>query len=69
MSMGNIRRRIESFLVNLRRFLENMGGAIDEVVTSPGRKLRSAVEMSQMAPFVDRAATSDRTSFDNTFIS
>jgi hypothetical protein len=56
-------------LMNLRKFLDDMGGAIDEVVTSPGRKLRNAVEMSQMAPFVDRAATADRTNFDNTFIS
>src|SRR5262245_33318840 len=56
-------------LSTVKTFLEDMGAAIDEVVTSPGRKLRSAVEMSQLAPFVDRAATSDRTNFDNTFIS
>ena len=33
------------------------------------RQIRSAEEMSQMAPFVDAAAAIDRTNFDNTFIS
>jgi predicted metalloprotease with PDZ domain len=31
--------------------------------------IRSAVEMSQFAPFVDAATSIDRTNFDNTFIS
>ncbi len=31
-----------------------MGEAIDIVVNSPGRAFSSAVQMSQMAPFVDR---------------
>ena len=56
-------------LSTLKVFLQDLGGAIDTVVTSPGRTLRSAVEMSQLAPLVDRAATGDRTNFDNTFIS
>jgi len=56
-------------LSTLKVFLQDLGGAIDTVITSPGRTLRSAVEMSQLAPFVDRAATGDRTNFDNTFIS
>jgi predicted metalloprotease with PDZ domain len=56
-------------LSTLKVFLQDLGGAIDTVITSPGRSLRSAVEMSQLAPFVDRAATGDRTNFDNTFIS
>ena len=46
-----------------------MGAAIDAVVNSPGRSIRSAVEMSQMAPFTDRAVSGDRTNFANTFIS
>jgi predicted metalloprotease with PDZ domain len=56
-------------LTNLRAFLQDLGGAIDAVMTSPGRTLRSPVEMSQLAPFVDQAAVNDRTNFDNTFIS
>jgi predicted metalloprotease with PDZ domain len=56
-------------LSTLKAFLQDMGGAIDAVLTSPGRTLRSAVEMSQLAPFVDRAPSGDRTNFGNTFIS
>ena len=58
-----------SGLSSLRAFTQDMGEAIDTVVNSPGRALRSAVEMSQMAPFVDRSASTDRTSFENTYIS
>jgi predicted metalloprotease with PDZ domain len=58
-----------SGLATVRAFAEDMGEAIDIVVNSPARTLRSAVEMSQMAPFVDRSATTDRTNFANTFIS
>ena len=32
-----------------------MGAAINEVTFSPGRQVRTAEEMSQMAPFVDAA--------------
>jgi predicted metalloprotease with PDZ domain len=56
-------------LSTLKAFLQDMGGAIDAVLTSSGRRFRSAVEMSQLAPFVDRAASGDRTNFGNTFIS
>ena len=38
-------------------------------MSSPARRLRSAEEMSRLAPFVDAAAAIDRTNFDNTFIS
>jgi predicted metalloprotease with PDZ domain len=58
-----------SGLATVRAFAQDMGEALDLVVNSPGRSLRSAVEMSQMAPFVDRAVSSDRTNFANTFIS
>ena len=56
-------------LTNLRAFLLDLGGAIDAVVTGPGRALRTPIEMSQLAPFVDQAVANDRTNFDNTFIS
>jgi predicted metalloprotease with PDZ domain len=36
---------------------------------SPGVQLRSAVEMSRLAPFVDAAAYVDRTNWDNTYLS
>ena len=49
----------------LRRF----GQYIDTAVTSPGRQHRSAVEMSQLAPFVDAARAVDPTTWDNTFVS
>ncbi len=58
-----------SGLSTVRTFAQGMGAAIDVVVNSPGRSLRSAVEMSQLAPLVDGAGFNDRTNFDNTFVS
>jgi len=40
-----------------------------EIINAPGRRFRSAVEMSQMAPFTDAATAIDETNFSNTFIS
>jgi predicted metalloprotease with PDZ domain len=56
-------------LTTLRAFAREMGSAIEEVTTSPGRQLRSAVEMSRLAPFVDSFASVDPTNFENTYIS
>jgi predicted metalloprotease with PDZ domain len=56
-------------LSGVGQFAAEMGAAIDTVITSPGRALRSAEEMSQMAPFVDAATSIDPTAFDNTFVS
>ena len=50
-------------------FARTMGDAVDQVTLSPGRRLRSAEDMSQMAPFWDAATAVDRTNFNNTFIS
>src|SRR5688572_16574449 len=58
-----------SGLATVRAFAQDMGEAIDIVVNSPGRLFGSAVQMSQMAPFVDRSVSTDRTNFANTFIS
>jgi predicted metalloprotease with PDZ domain len=58
-----------SGLSTLRAFGQDMGEALDIVVNSPGRAFSSAVQMSQMAAFVDRSSPSDRTNFANTFIS
>jgi len=58
-----------SGLAQVGDFAHTMGEAIDAVTLSPGRRLRSAEEMSQMAPFWDAATAVDRTNFNNTFIS
>ena len=54
-------------LVDLATTLERFGGTITTVATRPGRQLRSAVEMSQLAPFTDAATAIDRTNWPNTF--
>ena len=56
-------------LTSLADYARSLGNTINEVMHSPGRKVRTAEEMSRFAPFVDAAAAIDRTSFDNTFIS
>ena len=50
-------------------FTDEMTAVINALLLSPGRHLRSAEEMSRLAPFVDAAATVDRTNFDNTYLS
>ena len=45
------------------------GGLVDTVVNDPGRGVRSAVEMSRMAPFIVGGRTVDRTNWANTVIS
>ena len=50
-------------------FAGRLGYPLDGVIRSPGRKYRSAEEMSRMAQFVDQAAWSDAASFPNHFIS
>jgi predicted metalloprotease with PDZ domain len=56
-------------LFSLGDFVQELGGAINRVLAAPGRQIRSAVEMSQFAPFVDAATSTDPTAFDNTFLS
>jgi predicted metalloprotease with PDZ domain len=56
-------------LTELAAFTTTIGSAINSVTLSPGRQIRTAEEMSQMAPFVDAAAAIDRTNVPNTFIS
>jgi predicted metalloprotease with PDZ domain len=53
----------------LDQTLASLGRAINTVLQSPGRRLRTAEQMSQLAPFVDAAVTVDRTNWSNTFIS
>ena len=47
----------------------DFAGMINAVTLSPGRIFRSAVDMSRLAPFVDAAASIDRTAWPNLFIS
>jgi predicted metalloprotease with PDZ domain len=56
-------------LQSLEDLLDSYAGLINAVTLSPGRKIRSAEQMSQLAPFVDAAVSIDRTAWSNTFIS
>lgn len=56
-------------LVPLEVLLADFAGTINTVTLSPGRQIRSAVEMSRLAPFVDAAVSIDRTAWPNLFIS
>lgn len=56
-------------LLPLDGLLGELAGSINAVTLGPGRQFRSPVEMSRMAPFVDAAASIDRTAFPNLFIS
>jgi predicted metalloprotease with PDZ domain len=56
-------------LTDVDRFAQTLGGFVDAVVNDPGRTVRSAVDMSRMAPFIDGGRTIDRTNWTNTVIS
>ena len=56
-------------LMTFDRFTADLAGIINDVTLSPGRKFRSPIDMSRLAPFVDAAASIDRTAWQNTFIS
>jgi predicted metalloprotease with PDZ domain len=46
-----------------------IASAAVSVINNPGRQFRSAVQMSQLAPFTDAARSIDRTNHSTTFIS
>ena len=56
-------------LASLDSFAREMGEAVNEVLTAPGRKVHNVVEMSELAPFVDAATSVDPTNLRNIFIS
>jgi predicted metalloprotease with PDZ domain len=56
-------------LDDLASTTSTLGGLIQTVMTSPGREVRSAEEMSRMAPFTDGGRTTDRTNWSDTYIS
>lgn len=56
-------------LVPLEATLASYASVINVVTNSPGRRIRTAEDMSRLAPFVDAAVSIDRTDWPNTFIS
>jgi len=50
------------------RTMESLANSALNVATSPGHRFRSAVEMSQLAPFTDAARSNDPTNFSYAFI-
>ncbi len=56
-------------LVDDAAFARNISGAVNTVLTAPGRRFFSPVEMSMQAPFTDAAASIDPQNKRNTFIS
>jgi predicted metalloprotease with PDZ domain len=60
---------VRSGLTQIDDFAAEMTDVVNGVANSPGRRLRSAEDMSRLAPFVDAAVSVDRNSFDNTYIS
>jgi len=56
-------------LVDLDSTRQTLTTLVETIVNSPGRTVRSAVEMSRMAPFTDGGRPIDRTNWSNTVIS
>ena len=56
-------------LADLGATARSFGSLVDTVTNDPGRRVRSAEEMSLMAAFIDGGRTVDRTNWENTIIS
>ncbi|HET9982574.1 MAG TPA: PDZ domain-containing protein [Longimicrobiales bacterium] len=56
-------------IMSLDDYAGAVGGTVNAVVNLPGRRFRSAVEMSEYAPFADAAVSIDLVNQPNTFIS
>jgi predicted metalloprotease with PDZ domain len=56
-------------LSSTAELLHSIGRLVDDVVTSPARGLRSAADMSRMAPLVDGAPPTERTNLNLTYVS
>jgi predicted metalloprotease with PDZ domain len=56
-------------LIDLRQTSRTLGGLVDAVAHNDARRVRSAEQMSQMAPFIDGGQPIDRTNWSNTVIS
>jgi len=56
-------------LLDFRETVRTMAGLVTSVAWNPARLIRSAEEMSQMAPFTDGGRSTDRTNWASTVIS
>jgi len=56
-------------LTSIADYARDIARGINTVTLSPGRRLRTAEEMSRFAPFVDNAVSMDPRNFENTFVS
>jgi predicted metalloprotease with PDZ domain len=56
-------------LEDLPSTASTLAGLINDVIVSPARTVRSAEDMSRMAPFTDGGRTIDRTNWASTYIS
>jgi len=56
-------------LVDMPATTATLGWLVNTVTNDPGRRVRSAVEMSRMAPYIDGERNLDRTNWSNTVIS
>ena len=56
-------------LESLDAFVRSQAGAINEVLTEPGRLVYNAVDMSRQAPYVDAAVSIDPVNTANNYIS
>jgi predicted metalloprotease with PDZ domain len=61
--------QVRAGITTIDDFAGELANVINTVALSPGRMFRSAVDMSRLAPFVDAAASIDRTAWPNLFIS
>jgi len=60
---------VRAGLMTLEDFARVMTSTINTVMLAPGRQLRTAEDMSRLAPLVDAAAAIDPTNFGNTYVS
>ncbi len=60
---------VRAGLLEADDYAARLGGTLNAVINAPGRRLRSPVEMSMQAPFVDAAVSVDPTNRPNTFLS
>ena len=56
-------------LTDAERAASSFGRTLDSVISGPGRRLNSAIDMSRLASFTDAASAIDPTNFSNTYIS
>jgi predicted metalloprotease with PDZ domain len=56
-------------LESLDRFARSQTGAVNSVLTAPGRLVSNAIDMSRQAPFVDAAVSVDPVNAANNYIS